>query len=142
MERGVLRQVSRRSAQGIALRNLTSAKKHNLSPEIIRNRLFRRVMKIDKKCVERLLLTLAFFTEIHPDANPKVNEFYKGIRDKHANDCLKYGKCEMCGEEELLGECGLTWVCERAQCLETVKKLNDEEIKKFRRRLDAQASYP
>ena len=68
-------------------------------------------MKTNKKAVERLILVLAYFNEVHPDNDPAVNLGWAKIRKAHDKDCLKYGECEICGETGLLGEYGLFWIC-------------------------------
>ena len=66
---------------------------------------------------------MAFFVEAYPTNSPSTNKYWEHIRNKYEMDCLKWGKCEICGSEELLGEWGLTWVCERPKCLKRVEEL-------------------
>jgi hypothetical protein len=83
-------------------------------------------MKIKKECIERFVTMLAFMDEVYPDPRPWARAQWAAIRKKHEMDCLKYGKCEICGEEDLLGEWGLTWVCDKPACLKEVKEGYDE----------------
>lgn len=83
-------------------------------------------MKIKRECIERFVTMLAFHNETYPDPDPAVNRYWGRIRKKHEMDCLKYGKCEICEEEDLLGEWGLTWVCNKPACLKKVKEQYDE----------------
>ena len=48
---------------------------------------------------KRFVRDLAFWNEANPDEDPEVNEFWAKIREKYEMDCLKWGKCEVCGEE-------------------------------------------
>ena len=82
--------------------------------------------KIPIKNIKRFITTLAFFNETYPDKNPLINTYWKRIRNKHARDCLKYGKCEVCGDLDLLGEYGLTWICDKPECNKKVAKDYDK----------------
>jgi hypothetical protein len=81
--------------------------------------------KPSDKAIKRFITMLAFFNEAHPSPNPKVNAYWREIKKKHDHECLKYGKCEVCGEEDLLGEYGLNWVCDNPDCLEVMKNYYD-----------------
>ena len=85
-------------------------------------------MKISKERIERFVLTLAFFNEAYPSKDRVVNEYWGRIRGLHKWDCLKYGKCEVCGEEGLLGEYGLNWVCDDPDCLKEMGDWYDGEL--------------
>ena len=61
---------------------------------------------------KKLVTTLAFYNETYPNQNPLINAYWNKIRIKHEMDCYKYGKCEICGQEELLSEYMLTFTCD------------------------------
>ena len=89
--------------------------------------------KPTKKMVERFVLTLAYFNEVHPDSNPAINEWWAKIRKNHDRDCLKYGECEICGKTGLLGEYGLNWVCiDNRKCHKAMEKWYDKMIREQR----------
>jgi len=71
----------------------------------------KKIPKIPKKNIKRFVTMLAFHNETYPSTNPKVNIFWEKIRKNHEMDCLKYGKCDICNEEGLLGEYMLNWIC-------------------------------
>jgi hypothetical protein len=88
-------------------------------------------MKIKHKYIERFLKVMAFYVEAYPTDNIKTNRYWASIRRKYDMDCLKWGKCEICGIEELLGEYGLTWICDRHECLKIVEQQYKESHRQY-----------
>jgi len=86
------------------------------------------------KDMEEAVILFAFYDEKHPNADPQMRKHYAGIRKKHAYDCLQWGKCEVCGTEDLLGEYGLTWICDKPACEKQAKKDTDACIAEFHKR--------
>ncbi len=87
--------------------------------------------KIPRRNIEKFTTMLAFYNETYPDKDPIVNKYWERIRDKHEMDCLKYGKCEICGEEDLLGEYLLTFVCEKTACNKKIAEEYEEILKEW-----------
>ena len=89
-------------------------------------------MKIQDRLVARFETMLAFMDEVHPSKDPVARKQWAAIRKVHEMDCLKYGKCEVCGTEDLLGEYGLTWICDNPKCYQKAAKDTEECAAEFR----------
>jgi len=88
--------------------------------------------KTSKPNADRMIMDLAYFTEANPSDDPKVNEFWKGMRKSYEDKghILKFGKCEICGEEGVLCEIGLNWTCNwNDKCKKEMDDWYKEEIK-------------
>lgn len=87
---------------------------------------------------ERLLMDLAYYNQVSPSKDQKVNRFYAKIREDYFLNkgyVLKYGKCEICGEEGVLCEVGLNWVCNwNDKCQKEMDEWYVNEIKEWRKK--------
>lgn len=83
-------------------------------------------MKNTIENAERFIMELAYFMEAHPSDNPRTNQHYAQIRHNYFYNkgyVLKYGKCEICGEQGTLCEIGLSWCCNfNDKCKEEMTK--------------------
>ena len=80
-------------------------------------------------------MDLAYFTEVNPSKDKKVNEFWAMIRQGYQDKgyCLKFGKCDICGEEGVLCEIGLNWICNwNEKCQKAMDDLYVNEIKEWK----------
>lgn len=84
--------------------------------------------------IDQAVILFAFYDEKHPSPDKVMRKHYAGIRKKHEADCLQWGKCEVCGAVDLLGEYGFTWICDKPKCHKQAAKDTDECIAEFHKR--------
>jgi hypothetical protein len=83
--------------------NTLLSEKYNYDEDIIKKSIELTYI-IAHERIERFVTMMAFRDEVYPDPRPWARAQWATIRKNHEMDCLKYGKCEMCGEEDLLVE--------------------------------------